>query len=306
MSSNRGARYVVVMLAGTAVGLVGCGAWGRFILRDLVSLGARVAVVARSEESKSRATEGGAHEVVRELGELPEVEALVVATPTSTHAEVVGEALERGVPVFVEKPLTNDPASAERLAAAAGGRLFVMDKWRYHPGVELLAELARTEALGPVRGVHTTRVGWGNPHDDVDAVWVLAPHDLSIALEVLRELPEARAATGDGDDLVGLLGADPWAHVEVSARSPVRRREVRLVCDGGVALLADGYSEHVLVRREGGEEERRGISTELPLLRELRAFLDHVHGGPPPRSSAPEGALVVRRIQELRALAGIA
>jgi D-arabinose 1-dehydrogenase-like Zn-dependent alcohol dehydrogenase len=66
MSSNRGARYVVVMLAGTAVGLVGCGAWGRFILRDLVSLGARVAVVARSEESKSRATEGGAHEVVRQ------------------------------------------------------------------------------------------------------------------------------------------------------------------------------------------------------------------------------------------------
>ena len=88
-------------------------------------------------------------------------------------------------------------------------------------------------------------------------------------------------------------------------RSPERRREVQLVCEQGVALLADGYSEHVLVHRDGADEpERREIATELPLLRELRAFVEHLQGGPPPRSSAAEGALVVRRIAELRALAG--
>ena len=185
-----------------------------------------------------------------------------------------------------------------------------MDKWRYHPGVELLRDLARDGSLGAVRGLQTTRIGWGNPHDDVDAGWVLAPHDLSIALEILGELPEARAAVADSaaarsTGLVGLLGERPWLWLEISVRSPERRREVQLVCEQGVALLADGYSDHVLVRRDDADEpERREISTELPLLRELRAFVEHLQGGPPPRSSAAEGALVVRRIAELRALAG--
>ena len=80
---------------------------------------------------------------------------------------------------------------------------------------------------------------------------------------------------------------------------------MRLLCEQGVALLADGYSDHVLVQRDdAGEPERREIATELPLLRELRAFVKHLQGGPPPRSSATEGALAVRRIAELRALAG--
>jgi len=290
------------------VGLAGCGSWGRYILRDLLSLGCSVSVVARSPESMARAE--GADTIVGSVRELPEVDGIVIATPTTTHATVIEHALERGVPVFVEKPLTNDPAAADRLASAAGERLFVMDKWRYHPGVELLRDLARDGSLGAVRGLLTTRIGWGNPHDDVDAAWVLAPHDLSIALEILGELPGARAAVADlsGDDvqgLVGLLGERPWHRLEISVRSPERRREVQLVCEKGVALLADGYSEHVLVHRDGADEpERREIAAELPLLRELRAFVEHLQGGPPPRSSAAEGALVVRRIAELRALAG--
>ena len=86
-----------------------------------------------------------AAEIVGSVDELPEVEGIVVATPTSTHAEVVEEALGLGVPVFVEKPLTDDAAAAERLASAAEDRLFVMDKWRYHSGgalvVRRIAEL---------------------------------------------------------------------------------------------------------------------------------------------------------------------
>jgi len=293
---------------GARIGLVGCGKWGQFILRDLRALGCRVSVVARSAESRARAE--GAEAVVATLADLPEVDGVVVATPTSTHAEVTEEALERGVPVFVEKPLTDNSAAAERLAAAAGERLFVMDKWRYHPGVELLGELAREGSLGAVQGLLTTRVGWGNPHGDVDAAWILAPHDLSISLEILGELPEARAAVGDLSGsgvelLVGLLGERPWHRLEISARSPERRREVTLVCEQGAAMLADGYSDLVLVRRDGvAEPERLEISAELPLMRELRAFIEHLEGGPPPRSSAAEGALVVRRISELRTLAG--
>ena len=69
-------------------------------------------------------------------------------------------------------------------------------------------------------------------------------------------------------------------------------------------MLPDGYSEHVVVAT-GDEPEKRPISTELPLLRELRAFVEHLDGGPPPRSSAREGAEIVKAIAELRRFAGL-
>jgi predicted dehydrogenase len=301
----------------TRIGLVGCGAWGRHILRDLLALGCEVTVVARSERTRAAAESGNAARVVRSITEVMAVDGVVVATPTSTHAAVIEELLPLGVPIFVEKPLTDDPAAAERLAAAAPDRLFVMDKWRYHPGVELLGEIARNGELGEVVGLRTTRVGWGHPHEAVDAIWVLAPHDLSIGLEILGALPAAKAALADSTNgvatgLIGMLGEAPWFALEVSSRAIERRRELTLVCREGVAVLLDGYAEEVRVARAANptgttppDSEVRPISAELPLLRELRAFVEHVDGGPPPRSSAANGAAVVRALAELRTLAGL-
>jgi predicted dehydrogenase len=192
-----------------------------------------------------------------------------------------------------------------------------MHKWRYHPGVELLAELVRSEELGPVVGLRTTRIGWGNPHGDVDGIWMLASHDLSIALEVLGTIPEPRAAVAElvaqtATGLVGLLGDDPWFALEISTSSAVRRREVRLICRDGVATLGDAYADNVVlttgrVDREPLRrvDEERPVSTELPLLRELRAFLEYLAGGPPPRSSAAEALADVEAIAGLRELAGL-
>jgi predicted dehydrogenase len=290
------------------VGLIGCGQWGVHVLRDLRSLGCDVPVVARSHASVARAREGGAAAVVPRMGELGAVDALVVVTPIATHAAVIDEALELGVPVFVEKPLCDDAEEAERFASLAQGRLFVMDKWRYHPGVRLLAEIAETGRLGRTYGLRTIRVQPDNRHEE-DVSWVLVPHDLAIALEVLGEVPLPIAAAGlwAGERLVtlhGLLESDRWWHVaEISERAPAVERRIELHCDDGLAMLAGGWDEHVLVHMPDGRSERIDAQGELPLLAELRAFVDHVAGGPPPKSSVAEGAEVVRAIEALRRLA---
>ncbi len=269
-------------------------------------------MVARSEQSRERAREGGAATIVPDIASLEGVDGVVVATPTATHAEAIEEALPLGVPVFVEKPLTADVASARRLAAAAPDRLFVMDKWRYHPGVRELARIAQSGELGPVVGIHSRRVTLGHRYSDVDTVWIHAPHDLAIALEVLGEVPEPRYAVPElvGEELSGLtaiLGESPWMVVEVSALAPGHRRELRLVCEGGVAQLDGGYAEAVVIGRAGKLEEdaveRRPATGELPLLAELRAFVEHLQGGPPPRSSAAEAVVIVERVAEMIALA---
>ncbi len=296
------------------VGLVGCGRWGKYILRDLLALGCEVPAVARSPESRTRAEEGGASAIVSGIEELPALDGVVVATTTSTHAAVIEELLERDVPVFTEKPLSTDPLAAARVAERAPDTVFVMDKWRYHPAVAEIAAIARERRLGSVSGLTTTRLGWGVAHDDVNPVWVLAPHDLSIALEVMGAVPRPRAAVAEmaAGSVTGfsalLDGPCYWHSFEVSARSPTRSRRVELHCEEGVVLLADAWDEHVTVYRNGTHEpepERIETPGELPLLAELRAFVEHLGGGPPPRSSAAEGAAIVAALEEVHRLAAV-
>ena len=301
----------------TSVGLVGYGRWGKHIFRDLLGLGVAVHVAAPQQESRSAALAAGAASVHAACGDLPDVDGFVVATPTVLHASIVEELIPRDRPIFVEKPLTNDLEAARRLVARAPHRIFVMDKWRYHPGIEALAAHARSGALGDILAVHSYRLGWDNPHRDVDAVWILMPHDLSIAYEILGFLPEARMAFATVPDaghssLLGVLeNADggPRVVVEVSAHHPASRRAV-VIGSKGSAQLADSYDDRILLAsgtpgRDAKRPEELAVSSAMPLQRELAAFLAHLRGGPAPRSTAAEGLLVVERIAALRSLAGI-
>jgi predicted dehydrogenase len=142
-----------------SIGLIGCGRWGRTILRDLIALDARVHVAAASEMSRRAAIEAGAAGASPDIAGFPkDIDGYVVATPTSTHAEVIEQLLPSGKPVFVEKPMTNDVAAARSLIERAGERIFVMDKWRYHPGVEALADAARSSPSEVIGSAGRTRI----------------------------------------------------------------------------------------------------------------------------------------------------
>jgi predicted dehydrogenase len=298
-------------MSSAQVGLVGFGRWGRLIFRDLRSLGVDVVVVAPSKESRRGAVEAGAAAAVPAVEDLPAVEGAVVATPTATHAEVT-ERLLRTIdgPIDVEKPLTCDVDDARRIVERGGSRVFVMEKWRYHPGIEVIRDLVAGGSAGRAVGIRSVRHQWGLQHRDVDAAWILLPHDLSIARELLGTVPPVRAATGMAHgreaSLVALLGSDPWLVVDMSTLETEHRRELHVLCERAVLMLPHSYTNHVEVRRPGEADVARiPISSELPLLRELRAFVGHLAGGPPPKSSAAEGAEVVERIAQIRTMAGL-
>jgi predicted dehydrogenase len=301
------------------IGLVGCGAWGRLVLRDLVALGAEVIVAATGERAQHAAA-AGAVSVVSDLQQLPSVQAVVVVTPTSTHADVIEALLPRQVPIFCEKPLCHDRARAEDLAKSGRGLVFVMEKWRYHKGVQALAIIARSQELGPVIGLRTRRVGWGHRYADVDCVWTLMPHELSIATEILGAVPTPRAAVADmgAEGILGMISVSDlphqqWYASEISVRSPAHQRSVTLICRDGSAELADSYADHLTIlsappahrRTQDARPIARPIATDMPLMTELDIFLRYLRGGPPPKGEVAEAAEAVARITELRRLAGI-
>jgi predicted dehydrogenase len=306
-----------IVRRGTNIGLIGCGLWGRNILRELQHLGVRVVVAESGPENRATANSAGAEAVVATVGELPQVDGFIVATPASTHAGIAASLLSRDVPVFVEKPLTTSVAEAEQLAETGAGRLFVMHIWRYHPGVQLLAEIARSGELGPVHGLRSTRANWRSPRLDVDTVWNLAPHDLTLTLAVLGKIPQPRFALAEMLDgravgIVAVLGEIPWAVFELSNRYRDKRREVRLHCRDGVAVMANPDNNEIELIREGdlsipfnSRTEKINYAVESPLRRELQAFIEHLAGGPPPPTGVEEGVAVVKAVAEIRRLAGL-
>ena len=286
--------------------LAGCGRWGARILRDLIREGAVVRVADPAEAARREAGREGASGTFADVSEASRFDGAVVATPTRIHGETIRRLASAGAPIFCEKPLAADPAEAAELAREVGG-LFVLDKWRYHPAVEMLSDIARNGRLGPVRALRTRRAQPSISGYDVDAIWVLAPHELSIAAEILGDVPPPSAAAGrfrDGD-VVAMEAAfgEGRFSFEVAVDAPRRTREIVLECrDGSARWTMD--DEHA-IRMEREAVSRVPVDTEPPLTREMRALLSYLAGGPPLKTDARAGAEAVRCLGRARELAGI-
>jgi len=299
-----------------ALGVAGYGRWGRHIVRDLLDLGIEVHVADIADAARSAALTAGACSAVARADHLPEVDGYVVSCLTTHHAEVAEMLVPRRRPIFVEKPLTADVASARRLVEMGPEQIFVMEKWRYHPAIEALAGKVRSGSLGDVLAVRTFRLDRGDPHKDVDSSWILLPHDLAIAHEIMGFLPPASVALctvpgRNSSDLIAVLRKDgePFSlTAEISISHPVSRRIVVVIGTEGCAQFdaADATRIQHLSGQPGdwaAEPCYTVVGSRMPLREELKAFIGHVRGGPPPRASVHDGLLVVERIAQLRELA---
>lgn len=297
------------------VGLFGVGLWGQKVLRDLISLGAEVWIYETSLIHKEIAIELGAARFSLEWPEADFPDAWIVATPAITHFEILKRLFETRLPIFVEKPLTCDYQEALELAKLSTSPTFVMHNWRYHSGIRKLSELAKSKELGDLVFFKSNRCNWTSPRSDVDSVWTLIPHDITIALSVLGEMPSPIAACveeygGVARGMTAFLGGNTACVLEVSNRYGDKRREVRLHFTKGVAVLKNETVDFIEIFHGDDKTtpakmkiEHRKFEVIPPLYEELRIFLEFLRGGPAPETDLKEGIEVIRVIEELKKLA---
>ena len=284
------------------IGVAGCGRWGANVVRDLVALGADVFVADPDPARRDWAQSAGARAAVAAVVDLVDCAGYLVVTPAREHRATCAALLERAVPVFVEKPPGTSLSEVETLATIGADRLFVMHKWRYHPGVLALAALARDGTLGTLRVLITTRTGPQPLPDDVDVTWHLAVHDVAIALEVLGTVPQVVSAVGERTadrrlrrvEATLRAGSEIEHHLVVAADDPRYTREIRLVGSDATAVLARPNATGLELTRVDGSAERLLLADDLPLARELGAFVAHCDGGPAPKSSMVDALEIAR------------
>ena len=227
--------------------VVGCGYWGRNYVRVFNELpGATLAAICDASPQRLAAI-GRSFPGVRletsldEALARPDVHAAVVCTPASTHHAVARACLARGVHVLVEKPMTTRTADADDLIgiAEAGGQvLMVGHTFVFNAGVRKMKEYMDRPDFGSVYYLYARRTGLGPIRSDIDAIWDLAPHDLSIFHSLLGTSPVRVAAVGacllsDAREDVGFITltypGGVVALVHVSWADPNKTREVVVV-----------------------------------------------------------------------------
>jgi len=320
--------------------LVGFGYWGPNYARVLNDLpdAELTAVCDRSADrlalvrQRYRAVTTCASEA--ELFARDDVDAVVIATPASTHADLVRAALERGLHVLVEKPMALDTDSAAalgRLADTAGRVLMVGYTFLYNAGIRKMKEYLAPDQFGRPYYLHATRTNLGPIRADVNAVWDLAPHDIAIFNYLLDAEPQWASAVGtrvlrtDRDDIAfatlgyadGVVG-----NIHVSWADPNKVREVvvvgsrrRVVFDDlsddervriferGVSVgdaIADSYGEFKLLVRDGDIISPK-VQPSEPLKNQCLEFVESVRSGRPPLATARFGLGVIKTLVAIEA-----
>ena len=303
------------------IAVLGCGYWGSNHIRTLKALGVLHSV---SDANGARA-EGFASEqdcIVIDPEELyarEDVDAIVMALPPQFHAQAAIRAVEHGKDVLVEKPIALTIEDAERSVAAAraNDRVFMVGHvLRFHPAFEQLKLLIDNGELGTVKYIHSHRLGLGKFHTENDALWDLAPHDLSMILAITGAAPieirgEGAALLDHLSDFAHLHMRFPGglrSHLFTSRLNPYRERRLTVVGTKAMAVFDDvepwdrklAVYRHAVWQDSGhwafttDEASYVPVEAGMPLTRELQHFIDCVQTRAEPRTGGDEAIGVLR------------
>jgi predicted dehydrogenase len=305
------------------VAVVGCGYWGKNLVRNFARLGALAAVCDATPAGRAAAGEiapGAA--VVADFGAVLEGGApgVVIATPAETHFELARRAIEAGKDVFVEKPLAltyEQGARLVQLAEERGRVLMVGHVLEYHPAVVRMFDLVRAGELGKVHYISSSRLNLGKVRREENILWSFAPHDIAIILRLMGAMPFQIAAHGGSyvqpniaDVTITHLLFDNGvrAHIHVSWLHPFKEQRLVVIGSKRMATFDDVtkslvlYDQRVEIQ-EGqpvpikGNGDEVAFGAEEPLRLECEAFLDAVATRQPPRTDGRSGLRVLQVLQ---------
>ncbi|MBI2612488.1 Gfo/Idh/MocA family oxidoreductase [Candidatus Kaiserbacteria bacterium] len=313
------------------IGLIGYGYWGPNILRNLVAhTDAEVAIVADQKLERLAALKK-VYPAVRtttdanEVTEAKDIDAVIVATPVQTHYSLARAALLSGKHVLVEKPLADSLKGAEELVALAAEKklmLMIDHTYLYTGAVEVMKRVIDSGEIGVLQSFSSTRFNLGLFQGDVNVLWDLAPHDLSILLHLIGRMPTLVNAVGvshTGNNIENIayltLRYDDGmiAHIGASWVSPVKIRQMLISGDKKMIVFDDTEAiEKVKIYESGytvrtDEDKRRlymdyrsgdihipNVGNKEALQGVVEDFIHAVSKGSTPRSDAHFGLNVVR------------
>jgi predicted dehydrogenase len=313
-------------------GVVGWGYWGPKIARNLDSLpDAMLSIVAdRDGYRLASLTNQSRIQVTTQAEEIfrSDVDGVVIATPVKTHFRLAQQALLHRKHVLVEKPLTDNVAEAEELVALAQEQqrvLMVGHTFEYNPAVNELRKLIQNRYLGKIYSIEAERVNLGLYRSDINVIWDLAPHDISILLYLIGRMPTQIKVQAHAHlqshiyDMAHIhLGFEDemTAHIHVSWLHPCKIRRVTVIGDKRMAVYDDTNQAEMLkiynkgadvhanpvVSYRNGEITIPYIDWIEPLRLECEDFATAIRQGKQPRAHGGIGLEVVRvlaAVQEL-------
>ena len=315
------------------VAVVGLGYWGPNLVRNLVGLlGPNSVTVCDRDQSridKLLETYPNVNHTT-ELNDIlisSEIDGVVLATPISTHGSLGGAILESGKHLFVEKPLAESVAAAEKLIATAKDKnlvLMVGHTFEYSPPVTKIKEVFDSGDFGKIFFISSTRVNLGLHQRDASVIWDLAPHDLSILNYWLGESPSrvttvGRDCVNSGQPDVAFISlqypSGVVATIEVAWLAPSKLRRTAIVGEKKMVVYDDTeniekvkiydqgvqindpktFGEYQLTYRTGNIVSPRLQNVE-PLREEMSHFVDCMRTGATPKTDGQSGLRVVRAL----------
>jgi predicted dehydrogenase len=306
------------------VAVLGCGYWGKNLVRNFQALGVLAAVADPSPAGRAEAARIApdipVHADPNPFWEDPSIDGVVIATPAETHAPICETALKAGKDVLCEKPLALRHEDARRvvtLAAERGRILMVGHILEYHPAILKLRSLIAEGQLGKIQYVYSNRLNLGKIRREENILWSFAPHDIAVILRLIGGMPIQVIAAGGAylqtnvaDVTITRLLFDTGhsAHIFVSWLNPFKEQRLVVVGSKRMATFDDVHRELVLHNqsvdiREGDPVPVKGESTKIdypsdePLKLECQAFLDAMKTRKPPLTDGESGLRVVRVLE---------